>query len=93
MSGIEADASARALSRVAGSRMQGRGMPYFETMVESSRLGRIKRQKGGHTSQDGRMRVEWEVVEIDGSDEVADGGDMSEAIEREVSSKRQKTGA
>lgn len=49
-------------------RMQNRGMPYFEEMVEDSRLGRIKRQKGGHTSRDGKTTVEWEVVEI-GSDE------------------------
>ncbi|EMC98670.1 hypothetical protein BAUCODRAFT_103051 [Baudoinia panamericana UAMH 10762] len=50
-------------------RMQGRGMPYFEEMVENSRLGRIKRQKGGHVSEDGRSRVEWEVVEIGGEDD------------------------
>lgn len=45
--------------------MRNRGMPYFESMVENSRLGRIKRQKGGHTSRDGRTRVRWEVVELD----------------------------
>lgn len=44
-----------------------RGFPWFETMVENSRLGRIKRQKGGHKSRDGRTKVEWEVVELDGS--------------------------
>ena len=44
-----------------------RGFPWFETMVENSRLGRIKRRKGGHTSRDGRTKVEWEVVELDGS--------------------------
>ena len=44
-----------------------RGFPWFETMVKNTRLGRIKRQKGGHTSQDGRTTVEWEVVEVDGS--------------------------
>lgn len=49
-------------------RMQNRGIPYFEEMVENSRLGRIKRQKGGHTSQDGRMTVQWEVVEIDNTE-------------------------
>ena len=49
--------------------MQNRGMPYFEEMVENSRLGRIKRQRGGQTSQDGRMVVQWEVVEIGGDDE------------------------
>ena len=40
-----------------------RGAPWFEELVEDSRLGRIKRQKGGHTSEDGRKSVEWEIVE------------------------------
>jgi len=48
--------------------MQGRGLPYFEEMVENSRLGRIKRRKGGHTSADGMRRVEWEVLEIGAED-------------------------
>ena len=47
--------------------MHGRGMPYFEEMVENSRLGRIKHQVGGHTSQDGRTKVHWEVMEIGGN--------------------------
>lgn len=55
--------------------MRNRGMPFFESMVENSRLGRIKRQKGGHTSRDGRRTVEWEVVEMD------DGGAGEEAWE------------
>ena len=70
--------------------MQNRGMPYFEEMVENSRLGRIKRQKGGHTSRDGRKTVQWEVVELGGNDaspmetDAGIGGDRS-------SNKRQKT--
>ena len=80
------------LSKLPTSAMQNRGMPYFEEMVENSRLGRIKRQKGGHTSRDGRMTVQWEVVEIDGDD--------SSPMETEVetsgsrpSNKRQKMDA
>lgn len=46
--------------------LQNRGMPYFEEMVENSRLGRIKRRMGGHTSEDGTTSVQWEVVEIGG---------------------------
>jgi len=41
-----------------------RGVPWFETMVEDSQLGRIRRQKGGHTTSDGKMTIEWEVVEV-----------------------------
>jgi hypothetical protein len=44
-------------------------------MVEGSRLGRIKRQKGAHTSADGARTVQWEVVEIGGDDEP-----MAEAV-------------
>lgn len=54
---------------VIAHRMQNRGMPYFEEMVENSRLGRIKRQKGGHTSADGARSVQWEVIEIGGDDD------------------------
>jgi len=39
------------------------GLPWFETMIEGSNLGRVKRSRGhGHTS-DGRLKVEWEIVE------------------------------
>lgn len=41
-----------------------RGEPWFEEMVRDSRLGRIKRQKGGYTSADRSQTIEWEVVEI-----------------------------
>lgn len=41
-----------------------RGAPWFEEMVEGSRLGRIKRRRGGQTSADGKSKVEWEVVEF-----------------------------
>jgi hypothetical protein len=40
-----------------------RGVPWFESMVEDSRLGKLQRQKGGHTSKDGSTRYEWEIVE------------------------------
>jgi hypothetical protein len=43
-----------------------RGAPWFESMIEDSPLGRLKRQKGGHTSGDGSVSVEWEVVEFTG---------------------------
>ena len=47
-------------------RMHSRGVPYFEEMIEHSRLCRIKRQRGGHTSRDGTSSVQWEIVEIGG---------------------------
>lgn len=73
-------------------RMQNRGIPYFEEMVENSRLGRIKRQKGGHTSQDGRTTVQWEVVEIDNT-ESSPLETAAEAGGGDARIKRQKTDA
>lgn len=63
---------------VVSHRMHGRGLPYFEEMVENSRLGRIKRQRGGHTSADGTTSVQWEIMELGGEDEfMADTGNVS----------------
>lgn len=75
-----------AAAKLPARSMQNRGLPYFEEMVENSRLGRIKRQKGAQTSRDGRTTVQWEVVEIGG------GGDEQpmEGV-MEASNKRQKT--
>ncbi|KAK3701609.1 hypothetical protein LTR37_015360 [Vermiconidia calcicola] len=74
-------ASSGRTSASAAHRMHNRGMPYFEEMVENSRLGRIKRQKGGHSSRDGRMTVHWEVVEIGGDEptsiETSSGGESN----------------
>lgn len=49
-----------------------RGAPWFEEMVEKTPLGRIKRQKGGHTTtgNDGTVeQVEWEVFEWNEEDD------------------------
>lgn len=37
------------------------GLPWFETMVEGSRLGKMKRSSG--QQQTGRYKVEWEIME------------------------------
>jgi hypothetical protein len=51
---------------------RGRGAPWFEEMVENTRLGYIKQQRGGHASRDGSVRVEWEVVEWTETDDADD---------------------
>lgn len=48
--------------------LRNRGIPYFEEMIADSRLGRIKRRMGGHTSEDGMRSVQWEVIEIGGEE-------------------------
>jgi hypothetical protein len=47
-----------------------RGAPWFEEMAEKTPLGKVKRQKGGHTttSGDSTVEVEWEVFEWNGDE-------------------------
>ncbi|CAG9937664.1 unnamed protein product [Clonostachys rosea f. rosea IK726] len=45
------------------------GVPWFDGLVEGTRLGRMRRTQGIRSSGDGRVRVEWEIVEFDGDDE------------------------
>jgi len=46
-----------------------RGAPWFESLVEDTKLGKIKRQRGGQVSADGSSRVEWEVFEWTSNDD------------------------
>ncbi|KAF1974248.1 hypothetical protein BU23DRAFT_553616 [Bimuria novae-zelandiae CBS 107.79] len=62
---------------VAGSGQQPRGAPWFEEMVKHTPLGRIKQQRGGHTSRDGSEHVEWEVIEWTEDDDADDEGAMT----------------
>ncbi|KAJ3487823.1 hypothetical protein NLG97_g6319 [Lecanicillium saksenae] len=39
------------------------GVPWFEELVEGTRLGKLRRRHGGHRSQDGSVQVEWEIIE------------------------------
>jgi hypothetical protein len=39
------------------------GLPWFETMVEGSKLGKMRRSRGQKRTGDGRLHVEWEIVE------------------------------
>lgn len=51
-----------------GSNQIAMGKPWVEEIIEGSALGRIKRRRGGNTSTDGSIKVEWEIFEYDGSD-------------------------
>ncbi|KAH7162471.1 hypothetical protein B0J13DRAFT_615109 [Dactylonectria estremocensis] len=53
---------------------QSFGVPWFDGMVEGTKLGRLRRSHGVQQSQDGRVQVEWEVVEYSG-----DGSQSAEA--------------
>lgn len=49
--------------QIVRSSIQNRGAPWFEELVENTKLGRFKQRRGGHSSRDGSVRVEWEIME------------------------------
>jgi hypothetical protein len=55
---------------VARSEPWVRGAPWFEDMVQHTRLGRFKQQRGRH--EVGRVQVEWEVTEWTEGDDADD---------------------
>ncbi|KAF4121258.1 hypothetical protein GMORB2_2220 [Geosmithia morbida] len=45
------------------------GVPWFDGLVEGTRLGRMRQSRGIQRSSNGNVRVEWEVVEYGGEDD------------------------
>lgn len=60
------------------------GIPWFESMIDGSQLGKVKVRRGEET-KDGR-RVEWEIVEWtdDGADGEGSKRDMSPVKRKRV---------
>lgn len=81
------------LRQSAARSMSNRGLPFFEEMVDDSRLGKIKRRSGAHVGVDGRT-VEWHVVELEGEDGGGDAvmGDGVISAETGNGNKRLKLG-
>jgi hypothetical protein len=52
-----------------GHRDAKEGLPWFETMVEGSRLGKMKKSWAKHHNSNGRYHVEWEITEFTIDDE------------------------
>lgn len=67
------------------SEQRERGAPWFEEMVENSRLGRLKQQRGGHMAREGgvSVKVEWEVMEWTEADD-ADDESAAPAVKRKI---------
>jgi hypothetical protein len=67
--GAGAEVGVGAERTMVGERVGGGGgewvgaLPWFDALTEGSRLGTLRRAKGGGTDRSGRVRVEWEVVE------------------------------
>lgn len=55
------------------------GLPWLDTLTEGSKLGKLRltRTSGGGTSRDGRVNVEWEVVEWTENDDGSQGSRYS----------------
>lgn len=53
-----------------GSRGTVGALPWFDSLTEGSRLGTLRRARGGGTNRAGTVRVEWEVVEWTDDDAV-----------------------
>ncbi|KAK0124642.1 hypothetical protein ONS95_009589 [Cadophora gregata] len=62
-----------------GSGVGEEGLPWFETMVKGSKLGNVQRSWGKRRSQNGRFKVEWEIVEWTEEEESAGEGTKSPA--------------
>lgn len=45
------------------------GLPWFEAMVEGSRLGKMRTSRVRRTAGDGRIKVEWEIREWTAEDD------------------------
>jgi hypothetical protein len=61
----------------------GEGVPWFESMVSGSRLGKIKRSAGSKRS--GGWSVEWEIVEW--TDDDGSGRPLAQETEKETADK------
>jgi hypothetical protein len=65
----------RATAPAPGLQLIGReftDIPWFDSMMQGSRLGNARTSRGVQQSQDGRVRVEWEVSEWTADDDTAD---------------------
>ncbi|KAM0347112.1 hypothetical protein ACHAPU_005051 [Fusarium lateritium] len=60
-----ADSSSAVVGRTTALR-QSYGVPWFDGMVEGTRLGNMRRSQGVEQSHNGRVKVEWEIIEYSG---------------------------
>lgn len=68
---------------------QSYGVPWFDGMVEGTRLGNMRRSQGVKQSQDGRVKVEWEIVEYSNNGDESQGSPQEDVdMEMSVPGKR-----
>lgn len=61
--------SSRAQYASPDTQLAHHGLPWFEKLMEGSRLAILTKSRGQGVSSDGRIQVEWEVTEWDGTDD------------------------
>ncbi|CZR54782.1 uncharacterized protein PAC_04666 [Phialocephala subalpina] len=71
---------------VIADEVENEGLPWFETLVEGSKLGSMKKSWGRRT--DGKYKVEWEIVEWTEGDEGEGEGGVEGGEESTLSVKR-----
>jgi hypothetical protein len=80
--------------RGTGSQLIGRdfnSVPWFEGLLSGSRLGNVHTTKGAQQSQDGTVRVEWEISEWTDAGHDRDGDeDDASASESSAKGKRKR---
>jgi hypothetical protein len=47
-----------------GGEVEGVVVPWFESMLQGSTLGRVRRSRGTRQTGDGSVRMEWEILEL-----------------------------
>ncbi|KAF9766209.1 hypothetical protein IL306_001415 [Fusarium sp. DS 682] len=67
---------------------QSYGVPWFDGMVEGTRLGNMRRSQGVKQSHDGRVKVEWEIIEYSNGDESTAPTDEDNDVEMSNPGKR-----
>ncbi|KAI1868154.1 uncharacterized protein JN550_006642 [Neoarthrinium moseri] len=65
-------------------------IPWFDSLLDGSRLGTAHTTRGIRESRDGRVRVEWEVTEWTGNDNDDDVDAETEASESSATGKRKR---
>lgn len=60
----------RVIGRDGGNGNGSEILPWLESLLQGSRLGRVRRSRGKRQTGDGRVRMEWEIVELLPDEEV-----------------------
>ncbi|KAK5990091.1 hypothetical protein PT974_08355 [Cladobotryum mycophilum] len=63
---------------------QSFGVPWFDGLVEGTRLGNMRRNHGVKRSRDGHVKIEWDIVEFSDHGDEGEGRHGHEDVEMET---------